>query len=181
MRIAVLVMMLIGLIGLTAGNVAAQTSLETPPGGTLAQIMRGVYFPNSNLIFDVQMRDPAEPAKVGDDSTVSNTFSGIYTGWQIVENAALVLAEGASLINKPGRLCENGRQVPVGRYDWLMWSRQMTETSWEIYQAALRRDQAEVAEMTNNLAEACDNCHRVYRSNAQENRMRCLGSGIIVK
>ncbi len=177
MRVAVLV---VTMIGLTAGSAAAQTSLETPPVGTLAQVMRGIYFPNSNLIFDVQMRDPGQPREVGDDGTVSSTFSGIYTGWQVVENAALALAEGASLINKPGRLCENGRQVPVRRYDWLKWSREMTETSWEIYQAALTKDQAAVSELTNNLATACDNCHRVYRSNAQQNRMRCLGSGVIL-
>ena len=56
----------------------------------------------------------------------------------------------------------------------------MTETAWQIYQAALEKDQAMVGELTNNLAEACDSCHRVYRSNAQENRLRCLGSGIIL-
>jgi hypothetical protein len=142
--------------------------------------MRGIYFPNANLIFDVQMQDPAKPPEVSRDGTVSSTFAGIYTGWQVVENAALALAEGASLINKTGRLCENGRRVPVERYDWLKWSREMTETGWEIYQAALTKDQEAVADLTNNLAMACDNCHRVYRSNAQQNRMRCLGSGIIV-
>jgi hypothetical protein len=143
--------------------------------------MRGIYFPNSNIIFDTQMRDPAAPPEEsGSDGTVSSTFSRIYSGWQVVENAALVLAEGASLINKQGRLCENGRMVPVQRYDWLKWSREMTEVAWDIYQASLRKDQAEVGELTNNLAQACDNCHRVYRSNAQDNRMRCLGSGVIL-
>ena len=111
---------------------------------------------------------------------MSSTFSGIYTGWQVVENAALALAEGASLINKAGRLCENGRYAPVQRYDWLKWSRELTETSWEIYQAALERDQEAVGELTNNLATACDNCHRVYRSNSQGARLRCLGSGIVL-
>ena len=33
------------------------------PTGSLAQIMRGIYFPNSNLIFDVQQHDPAVPVK----------------------------------------------------------------------------------------------------------------------
>ena len=79
--------------------------------------MRGIYFPNSNIIFDVQMRDPAEPTEARGEGTVSNTFSGIYTGWPVVENAALVLAEASSLINKTGRLCENGRYAPVERYD----------------------------------------------------------------
>jgi len=33
------------------------------PTGTLAQIMRGIYFSNSNLIFDVQQNDPTAPKK----------------------------------------------------------------------------------------------------------------------
>lgn len=179
MRITVL---MVTLIGLTAGSAAAQTSLETPPVGTLAQIMRGIYFPNSNIIFDTQMQDPgAPPEETSGSGTVSSTFSGIYTGWQVVENAALVLAESASLINKPGRLCQNGRMAPVQRYDYLRWSREMTDVAWDIYQAALEKDQAKVGELTNNLAEACDNCHRVYRSNAQLNGLRCLGSGIVLE
>ena len=176
MRVAFVMMMLC----VTAGGAAAQTSLETAPVGTMAQIMRGIYFPNSNIIFDVQMRDPAEPPEAREGGTVSSTFSGIYTGWQVVENAALVLAEASSLINKTGRLCENGRYAPVERYDWLKWSRELGETAWDIYQAALEKDQAAVGELTNNLAGACDNCHRVYRSNAQGARLRCLGSGIVL-
>jgi hypothetical protein len=178
MRAALIV---VTMIALTAGSVGAQTSLETPPVGTMAQVMRGIYFPNSNIIFDTQMQDPgAPPEKRNADGTVSSTFSGIYTGWQVVENAALVLAEGASLINKPGRLCENGRMAPVQRYDWLKWSSDMTELGFRIYQAAQRKDQAEVGELTNDLAQACDNCHSVYRSNSQGNQMRCLGSGIVL-
>ena len=171
----------LAIIGLGAAGLSAETPGDTPPIGTLAQIMRGIYFPNSNIIFDAQMRDPgAPPEEQGEDGTVSSSFAGIYTGWQIVENAALVLAESTALINKTGRLCENGRMAPVERYDWQKWSKQMTDTGWEIYQAALRKNQEEVSELTNNLAEACDSCHRVYRSNAQQNRMRCLGSGIIL-
>jgi len=177
MRVALVVLTV---ITLTTGSAGAQTSLETPPVGTLAQVMRAIYFPNANLIFDVQMRDPGEPRGQGEDNSVTSTFAGIYTGWQVVENAALALAEGASLINKTGRLCENGRQVPVERYDWLKWSREMTDVSWDIYQAAQAKDQEAVGELTNNLAIACDNCHSVYRSNAQQNRMRCLGSGIVL-
>ena len=168
------------IIFLATGSAEAQPPRDTPPVGTMAQVMRAIYFPNANLIFDVQMRDPATPPGEGGDNTVTSTFSRIYSGWQVVENAALALAEGASLINKPGRLCETGRYAPVERYDWLKWSNELTDLSFEIYQAAMRKDQEEVGELTNNLAMACDNCHRVYRSNAQQARMRCLGSGIIL-
>jgi hypothetical protein len=43
---------------------AAQPSRK--PTGTLAQVMRGIYFPNANLIFDVQQNDPGAPKKKSD-------------------------------------------------------------------------------------------------------------------
>ena len=169
------------MFSLTAGSAGAQVHQDTPPVGTMAQIMRAIYFPNANLIFDVQMRDPgAATSERGGDNSVTSTFAGIYTGWPVVENAALALAEAGNLINKTGRLCENGRYAPVERYDWLKWSNELTELSFEIYQAAQAKDREAVGELTNNLAQACDNCHSVYRSNAQQNRMRCLGSGIVL-
>ena len=36
-----------------------------PPTGTLNQLMRGVFFPNSNLLFTVQTRDPAARRREG--------------------------------------------------------------------------------------------------------------------
>ena len=36
-------------------------------------------------------------------------------------------------------------------------------TGWEVYQAAKARDQELVAELTNDLATGCANCHSVYR------------------
>src|SRR3954471_285504 len=78
-----------------------QSSTRTPkPTGTLAQIMRGIYFPNSNLIFDVQQNDPAAPktpsAELG--KSASSTYASAYTGWETVENAAIALTDGVDLI-----------------------------------------------------------------------------------
>ena len=41
--------------------------------GNLAQIMRAIPFPNSNILFDVQTQDPGARKQVtsGDDSTVT--------------------------------------------------------------------------------------------------------------
>src|SRR5947208_8960155 len=85
------------------------------PTGTLAQLMRGIYFPNANLIFDVQQNDPAAPKKKSGDNTGSSTdtYSSAYSGWEIVENAAVALTDGVDLILKPGRTCQNGKPVPV--------------------------------------------------------------------
>src|SRR5215210_7986377 len=83
--------------------------------GDLAQVMRGILFPNSNLIFDAQSNDPGAPKKPesGSGGGASATFSNVYTGWEVVENAGVAIAEAADLILKPGRLCSNGKPAPV--------------------------------------------------------------------
>src|SRR5437870_1022614 len=56
------------------------------PDGDLAQVMRGILFPNSNLLFDVQQNDPGAPAKTpkGDaGGNASKSFANVYTGWQV--------------------------------------------------------------------------------------------------
>src|SRR5207253_3428299 len=86
------------------------------PAGTLAQVMRGIYFPNSNLIFDVQQNDPSAPKKKSEATGSStDTYSGAYAGWEIVENAAVALTDGVDLILQPGRTCQNGKPVPVAQ------------------------------------------------------------------
>lgn len=47
-----------------AGEPVVQAASPPPasqPYGTLAQMMRGIPFPNSNIIFDVQAQDPGAP------------------------------------------------------------------------------------------------------------------------
>ena len=51
------------------------------PTGDLAQLMRGVLFPNSNIIFDAQSNDPGAPKKeaaAGGGATA--TFANVYSG-----------------------------------------------------------------------------------------------------
>ena len=49
------------------------------PVANLAQVMRAIYCPNANIIFDVQMRDPDAPRETtAADGTVSSTFASIY-------------------------------------------------------------------------------------------------------
>jgi S-disulfanyl-L-cysteine oxidoreductase SoxD len=44
-----------------AGEQPPTITAKYPPTGHLNQLMRGIFFPNSNLIFTVQTRDPAAP------------------------------------------------------------------------------------------------------------------------
>ena len=86
---------------LLAGAATAQAP-SAEPSATLAQLMRAIFFPNSNILFDVQSRDPDAPPEEQGRETVSATFSSIYTGWPVVEHAALAIAEAANLPDAGG-------------------------------------------------------------------------------
>lgn len=159
MRVLPVVLVFLFLAGYA--NAQAPSTAE----GSLAQVMRGILFPNSNLIFDVQTRDPSAPreAQSGGVGSVSDPFAGMYTGWEIVENASLAISEAATLIMIPGRLCENGRPVPLDREDWPKLVDGLREAGRAAYQAAKTKNQETVSEATFQLADACDACHSVYR------------------
>jgi cytochrome c2 len=152
-------------------GLAGQASLgapSAPPLGNLAQVMRGIMFPSSNLLFNVQGRDPGAD-RTAYDANAPDNFSwvdwgaGIYSGWQIVDYAAIALADAAPLFLTPGRRCENGRPVPVERADWIQYTEELVEAGKAAYRASQTRDQEAVSEVTNVIAEACYNCHEVYR------------------
>jgi hypothetical protein len=134
------------------------------PTGDLAQVMRGLLFPNSNLIFDAQSNDPGAPKKTeATGGGASATFANIYTGWEVVENAGILLAESVDLILKPGRLCSNGKPVPVQRADFRKFAQGLREAGRATLEAAKTKSQDKVVEVTDRVAEACANCHEVYR------------------
>ena len=131
--------------------------------GTLAQVMRGIYFPNANLIFDVQQHDPGAPKAKPDSGSSTDTYASAYTEWEKVENAAVALSDGVDLILKPGRTCQNGKPVPINQPDFQTFARQMREAGRVALQAARTKNQEKVSDATNNVADACSNCHEVYR------------------
>ena len=87
--------------------------------GSLAEVMRGIPFPNSNIIFDAQTNDPGAAKKPADKSSTAaaggatGVYSSVYSGWQAVEQSAIALQETANLVMIPGRKCENGLPVPL--------------------------------------------------------------------
>ncbi|HIF23448.1 MAG TPA: hypothetical protein EYQ27_16440, partial [Gemmatimonadetes bacterium] len=132
--------------------------------GNLAQVMRGILFTNSNTLFDVQSSDPDDPpAAVASGGGATANFSGIYGGWQKVENAAIALGESANLISIPGRRCENGRPVPLSQPNWAQFTQQLKDAADVMLVAARARDQEAASDATNDVAEACYVCHEVYR------------------
>jgi mono/diheme cytochrome c family protein len=141
-----------------------------PAAGSLQQLMIGILFPSSNIIFNVQTNDPGAPIKPGEVGKGATTaFSwvdwgaGIYKGWQIVDYAAIALAESAPLLLTPGRRCENGRPVPVDRPDWIKFTQGLAEAGRVAYKASQTRSQEAVSDASNDVADACLACHTVYR------------------
>ncbi len=153
------------LVLLLAACASASTAgLPDPePMGSLAQVMRGILFPNSNILFDVQSTDPGNPPPVAAGGGATATFSGIYAGWQMVENAAIALGESANLINIPGRSCQNGRPVPMFQADWAVFTQQLKDAADVMLVAARAENQEAASDATNDVAEACYVCHEVYR------------------
>ena len=156
---------------------AMQTPAARPqpkPTGSLAQIMRGIYFPNSNLIFDVQHADPAVPTKSETGGSATANYGNAYTGWEVVENAAVALTDSVDLILMAGRSCQNGKPVPVRQADYQKYAREMRAAGLKVLAAARTKDQEKVSDATNDLADACSNCHDAYRNvGPADSPLRC--------
>ena len=150
-----------------AATQAAGTGSVRPPVGNLAQLMRGVFFPNSNLIFAVQQQDPGAakaPSNVqAGTSTIFDWGMGIYTGWQVVDNAAIAIADISPLMLNPGLRCENGKPAPVTDPDWIKFTDQMIAVSKQMYRLSQTRNQEAVSDATGDLSDACAACHTAYR------------------
>jgi hypothetical protein len=152
----------------------APAATATKPYGTLAQLMRGIPFPNSNIIFDTQTTDPAaaqKPAEPGAPAT--QTFAGVYGGWQAVENAAIALEETANLIAIPGRMCENGRPAPVDQEDYKKWAQGLADAGAAALKAAQSKNMDQMVEVSGTVADACAACHEKYRDK-EDLTMRCI-------
>jgi len=136
---------------------------------SLAQVMRGITFPNANILFNTQNHNPAELfAKKAPTPGAPQDFLewgyGVYPGWQAVDQAALALIDTSPLFLVPGRRCENGRAVPVENADFKKFVAELVTVGDELYRASQTRNQDTISEATDKLQLACQNCHRVYRT-----------------
>ena len=139
----------------------------------LLQLMRGILYPASNVIFAAQ-DDLANSRAPTDASTSPNPLTTTYGGWQAVENAALAIAESANLVMMPGRMCSNGKPVPMGRADWIKDVQRLREAGRAAYKAAQKKDTDAIVEVSGTLSDACSACHDVYREKKTGPQDRCL-------
>src|SRR5215469_9250660 len=95
----------------------------------LNRLMRGVFYPASNVVFSAQNDNPADvklPPGT-DPSLATDPLVSTFGGWQAVENAALALTESANLLLIPGRKCANGLPVPMDDPDWLRFVQELRD------------------------------------------------------
>jgi hypothetical protein len=168
LRLLVLVscaMVLVVVAGCSREPAAPATPPELTPQvqGTLNQVMRGILFPNSNIVFDAQDRNPAAPPDEKDPTASVHPFAGTYGGWEAVENAAIAMDEAANLIVMPGRTCQNGKPVPLNDEVFKKGVAALRSVSDEIYKAAQAKNQDAMLDVSDKLTQACATCHDVYR------------------
>ena len=125
--------------------------------------MKGIFFPNSNVIFATQGTDPDKMPEDRDASLAVNPLASTYGKWQAVENSSLAITEAANLLLVPGRKCANGRAVPVANPDWNKFVRDLKAAGMTAYKAAQAKDQDKMVDVSDVITQACANCHDKYR------------------
>lgn len=144
-----------------AKSAAPATSRQNP--ATLGQLMKGILYPNSNVIFFAQGDNPAEVPPAKDPATAVNPLASSYGKWEAVENSSLALVEAANLLTVPGRKCSNGRAVPITNPDWPKLVQGLRDAGMTAYKAAQSKNQDKILDAADVMTTACANCHDKYR------------------
>jgi hypothetical protein len=131
--------------------------------GNLLQVMRAILFPNSNVLFSSQTVDPASVKKDADPTSSVNPLAGTYGGWEAIENSGIAMAEAANLLTIPGRVCGNGKPVPVQNADWQRFVQGLRDAGMATYKAGQSKNMDMVVDAADKVTTACMNCHEVYR------------------
>ena len=140
----------------------------------LRQLMRGVLYPPSNVVFFAQSDNPGEVKKIPgkDPSMATDPLVSTFGGWEAVENAALAVAESANLLLIPGRKCANGLPAPINNPDWQKFVGQLRDAGMKAYKAAQSKNQDNMVDVADTMTNACANCHRKWREKPLADRCK---------
>ena len=164
--------MMLAFVGISAAQtpVPAKAKAKSAPAApasrnpaTLAQLMKGILYPNSNVIFFAQSDNPNDVPQAKDPATAVNPLASSYGKWEAVENSSLALVEAASLLTVPGRKCSNGLPVPVANADWPKLVQGLRNAGMVAYKAAQSKNQDKILDAADVMTTACANCHDKYR------------------
>ncbi|HWF08325.1 MAG TPA: hypothetical protein VG297_07665, partial [Bryobacteraceae bacterium] len=140
----------------------ARTQSPTPAPrvqGTLAQLMKGTFYPESNVVFAAQDENPADVKRARDPNMATDLLTSSYGKWDAVENSALAIADVADLMMLPGRKCSNGADVPVGNADWARFVQGLRDAGRMAYEVARTKNQDKMTDVADVMAAACKACH----------------------
>src|SRR5207253_12468 len=132
------------------------TSLTTPECN-LDHMIRANAFPNSNIIFNVQLNDPGTQTKKPPAAAPFDYVewgSTVYPGWLAIDQAAVAITESAALLLTPGRKCQNGRPVPVERADWKQYVAALVDVGKLARRTSQARNYEAFADISDKLNEA---------------------------
>ena len=165
-------------------NRAEQPAAFTPtPHGNLAQVMQAIPFTASNIAFDAQNADPGvkpDPADPTASAGATSLYSSVYGGWTAVENAGVALQETVNLIMIPGRVCSNGKPVPLEDDLYKKAAANLASIGAEVqkYGQAKAWTQESIDELTGKVSDACTMCHEAYRDTPKQPEDRCTPGGV---
>jgi cytochrome c556 len=140
---------------------------QSPVPATLAQLMKGTLYPESNVVFAAQDVNPTDVPHAKDPSMATDPLASQYGKWEAVENSALAIAEVANLLTLPGRKCSNGLDVPMKNADWAKFVAELREAGTTAYAAAQAKNQDKITDAADVMTTACKNCHDRYRDKAK--------------
>jgi hypothetical protein len=146
-----------------AAKPAAAPAARYRTHGNLNQVMRGILFPNSNVVFAAQNEDFAKIVQDKDPSLATDPLKSVYNSWTAVEDSGYALAEAANLLMIPGRVCSNGKPAPVANPDWAKFVAGLRDAGMEAVKAAKAKNQEAIVDVADKMTSACAACHDVYR------------------
>ena len=145
-----------------AGGSAATTPAPQVPT-TLSQLMKGAFYPASNVVFAAQDLDPAAVPRAKDPNMATDLLTSSYGKWEAVENSALSLSVMANLLTLPGLKCANGLEVPLKNADWAKFVQELRDAGVTAYAAAQTKNQDKMIDAAGVMSTACAHCHGKYR------------------
>jgi cytochrome c553 len=149
--------------GAVAPKPATAAPAYRPEAQNLTQVMKGILFTSSNVVFAAQNINPSDVKPAKDPSLATDPLENTYGKWEAVENAGLALSEAANLLMIPGRKCSNGKDAPLKNADWPKFVQGLREAGQKVYTAAKTKDQEKIVDAADVMTTACANCHEKYR------------------
>ena len=145
-----------------SGEHAVAPAASPGAPATVLQVMRGILYPNSNVVFSAQSDDPAAVKKATDPSTATDPLASTYGGWEAVANSAIALKESARLLEVP-RTCSNGKPAPIQTATWKKGLTLLRDAGDASFKAALAKNQDQMVDAAEKVTTACSTCHDPFR------------------